>query len=64
VQAKRRPAEVFAIQREDIEGVELHLLVVLARVQGVVPIDPNTTASPSMTKCLSRFLSAASTIHG
>jgi hypothetical protein len=28
-------AKVFAIQRQDVEGVELHLVVMAARVQGV-----------------------------
>jgi hypothetical protein len=60
-------AQILAIERQDVEGIELHLFVVLARVQRVeigTPSTSSTTASPSMTNCLIRFFSAASMIHG
>jgi hypothetical protein len=55
------------VDRQDVEGVELHLLVMPARVQGVEAGDavtPSTTASPSMTELAEAFFSTASTIHG
>ena len=59
--------QIIAVERQDVEGVELHLGIVLARMQRIEvgdAFDPSTTASPSITNCLILFLSAASTIHG
>jgi hypothetical protein len=33
--AERQPAEIFAVAHEDVEGVELHLMIVPARMQAV-----------------------------
>jgi hypothetical protein len=46
---------------QHIEGIELHFIVVLARMQRIEIGDPSTpkiTASPSITKYFSRFFSA------
>jgi hypothetical protein len=57
-----RPRRILAVEGQDIEGEQLHFLVVLARVQRVEIGDavstPSTTASPSTTNCLNRFFSA------
>jgi hypothetical protein len=60
-------AEVVAAFGENIEGTELHFMIVLAPVQRLkseTPSTPSTTASPSSTKLFWRTLRAASTIHG
>ena len=52
---------------ENVKGIELHFVLVLAGMQRVEvgdAVDTEHTASPSMTKCFCRFLSAASAIHG
>ena len=64
---QRQSAEIVTGERHDVEGVQLHLLIVLAgmqRVESAKPSTLSTTASPSTTNCLDRFFSAASTIHG
>jgi hypothetical protein len=50
VQGQR--AQIIAAARQDVEGVKLNLVIVLAGMQGVEvgdPLTPSTTASPSMT---------------
>jgi hypothetical protein len=59
--------QILAAEREDVEGVELHLVIVpreCSALKSDTPSTPSTTASPSMTNCCSRFFSAASTIQG
>jgi hypothetical protein len=63
---QRQGAQVVAVERQNVEGIELHLIIVLAQVQRVeieMPSTPRITASPSMTNCLYLFFSAASTIQ-
>ena len=64
---RRQLADVLAVARQDIEGVKLDFVIVLAAVQAVEigePSIPSSIASPSMTNELARFFSAASTISG
>jgi len=64
---QRQFAQVFAFERQDVEGIELDLGVMPAGVQSIeigMPSTPSSTASPSMTNELERFRRAASTIHG
>ena len=59
--------KIVAAERQAVEGIELDLVVVLARVKGVEvgdPVDPSTTASPSMMNWVFRIFRAVSTIHG
>jgi hypothetical protein len=61
-------SQILTVQRQNVEGVELDLLVVPAGMQpvevGKIPSTPSRTASPSMTNELKRLLSPASTIRG
>jgi hypothetical protein len=62
-----RVPQILTVERQDAEGVELHLLIVPARVQGVEvgdAIGAEDHGTPSMTNCRCRFFSALSTIHG
>ena len=66
-QVQRHPAEVVAVIRKAVEGVQLGLVVVPAGVQGVEVRDastPSTTASPSMMNRVFRIFRAVSTIQG
>ena len=64
--AQRQLANVFAIDDQDIERIELHLVIVLAAVQSVevsdLPSTPSSTASPSITNEVHRLRRAASTM--
>ena len=50
---ERKLSQVLAVERQDIEGIELHLVIVIARVQRVEignAVTASTTASsPSIT---------------
>ena len=67
-QMQRQLAQIIAIERQDVEGVELHLVVVPAGMQAVEVGD----AVDAKQHCLAvddegagaRFFSAASTISG
>ncbi|MCW2020162.1 hypothetical protein ACVILJ_001033 [Bradyrhizobium diazoefficiens] len=66
-QTRRQLAQIFAAERENVECVELHLVVVPARMLRVEvghAVDAEHHASPSMMNCCSRFFSTASTIQG
>jgi hypothetical protein len=63
----QQAAQVLAVERQDVEGIELRFVVCLfesSALKSAMPSKPITTASPSITNCLNRFFSAASTIHG
>jgi hypothetical protein len=64
---ERQIPDIVTVANEHVEGVELNLLVVLARgrpLKSDPPSTPSSTASPSITKELWRFLSAASAMSG
>src|SRR5215469_523680 len=49
-QAQRQAAQVVAVERQNIEGVELHDLVMLSRVQAVEVGDAVNTENSSVTR--------------
>jgi hypothetical protein len=59
---QRQASQIIALERQNIEGIELDLVVMLPRVQPVEIGD--AVDSPSMTKEVVRLRSAASTISG
>jgi hypothetical protein len=67
---QRQKLKIVAIERQNAEGTELHLVVVFpcflecSALKSEMPSTPSTTASPSMTNCLYLYFSAASTIQG
>jgi hypothetical protein len=63
----RQPAEVLAVAREHVEGINLCPLVVHARMHRIEvghAILVEYDNLPSITKCLGRSFSAAATISG
>ncbi|MGY3341299.1 hypothetical protein ACVWZ4_007492 [Bradyrhizobium sp. USDA 4472] len=64
VAGARANAHIIAVYGENVEGIKLHLMLVLAGVQRVEIGNAVTTASPSMTNCFCRLFGGASAIKG